>query len=84
MVACIPSHRSAGPDSLVIRLDFGDRGELVAAAPDAYNLPDHYAVMRITARSMDWSWRPDLSEKSELETCHRRSPGAVPGRQTAE
>ena len=43
LMACVPSHRSAEPDSLVIRMDFDDRAELLAADPDVYYLPEHYA-----------------------------------------
>jgi hypothetical protein len=43
LLACVPSHRSAEPESLVVRVDFEDRAELLAAAPDVYYLPDHYA-----------------------------------------
>jgi len=42
LMACIPSHRSAEKDSLVVRVDFDDRAELLAAAPDVYYLTDHY------------------------------------------
>ncbi len=42
LLACIPSHRSAEPGSLAIRVNFDDRAELLAAAPDVYYLPDHY------------------------------------------
>lgn len=42
MFACVPSHRSAEPDSLAVRIDFKDRDELVAAEPDIYYLKDHY------------------------------------------
>ena len=42
MFACIPSHRSAEPDSLVIRVDFDRRDELIAADPKTYYLKDHY------------------------------------------
>jgi hypothetical protein len=42
LLACIPSHRSAEPDSLVVRVDFSDRDELLAAAPDVYYVTDHY------------------------------------------
>jgi len=42
MFACIPSHRSAEPDSLVIRIDFDRREELIAADPNTYYLKDHY------------------------------------------
>jgi len=42
MFACVPSHRSAEPDSLAVRIDFKDRDELVAAEPGIYYLEDHY------------------------------------------
>src|SRR5215472_2365104 len=42
LLACLPSHRSAEPGSLVVRVDFGDRAELLAAAPDVYYVTDHY------------------------------------------
>jgi hypothetical protein len=42
LVACIASHKSAEPGSLVVRLDFQQRDELVAAEPDTYYLKDHY------------------------------------------
>jgi hypothetical protein len=42
LLACIPTHRSAEPDSVVVRIDFADRDELLAAAPEVYYLKDHY------------------------------------------
>ena len=42
LLACVPSHRSAEPASLVVRVDFDDRTELLAAAPDVYYVTDHY------------------------------------------
>jgi hypothetical protein len=42
LLACIPSHRSAEPDSLVVRVDFEDRDELLAADPDVYYVKPHY------------------------------------------
>ena len=33
---------SAEPASLVVRVDFDDRAELLAAAPDVYYVTDHY------------------------------------------
>jgi hypothetical protein len=42
LLACVPANRSAEPDSLVIRVDFDDRAELLAAAPDVYYVTDHY------------------------------------------
>ena len=42
LLACLPSHRSAEPGSLVVRVGFDDRTELLAAAPDVYYVTDHY------------------------------------------
>lgn len=42
LLACVPAHRSAEPGSLAIRVDFEDRAELLAAAPDVYYVTDHY------------------------------------------
>src|SRR6202050_4501105 len=42
LVACLPTHRSAEPGSLVVRVGFDDRAELLAAAPDFYYVTDHY------------------------------------------
>jgi hypothetical protein len=43
LLACVPAHRSAEPASLVVRVDFDDRAELLAADPDVYYITDHYA-----------------------------------------
>ena len=42
LLACVPSHRSAEPGSLAVRVSFDDRAELLAAAPDVYYVTDHY------------------------------------------
>jgi len=42
LMACLPSHRSAEPNSLAVRVDFADRAELLAAAPEIYYITDHY------------------------------------------
>jgi hypothetical protein len=42
LLACLPANRSAEPDSLAVRVDFDDRAELLAAAPDVYYVTDHY------------------------------------------
>src|SRR5271165_4045612 len=44
LLACLPANRSAEPGSLVLRADFDDRAELLAADPDVYYVTDHYAV----------------------------------------
>src|ERR1700735_1149292 len=40
LMACVPPHRSAEPNSLVLRVGFDDRAELLAAAPDVYYVTD--------------------------------------------
>jgi hypothetical protein len=42
MFACLPSQRSAEPDSLAVRVDFEQRAELLKADPDVYYITDHY------------------------------------------
>jgi hypothetical protein len=42
LLACVPAHRSAEPGSLVVRVGFDDRAELLAAAPDVYYVTEHY------------------------------------------
>jgi hypothetical protein len=42
LLACVPSHKSAEPDSLVVRVDIGDRAHLLKEAPEIYYVTDHY------------------------------------------
>jgi hypothetical protein len=42
MFACQPTHRSAEAGSLVVRIDFDQREELLAAEPEVYYVTDHY------------------------------------------
>jgi hypothetical protein len=42
LLACVPTHRSAERNSLVVRVGFDDRAELLAATPDVYYVTDHY------------------------------------------
>jgi hypothetical protein len=42
LLACIPAHKSAEPGSLVVRIDFDRRAELLEADPETYYLKDHY------------------------------------------
>jgi hypothetical protein len=43
LLACVPASPSAEPCSIVVRMDFDDRAELLAEAPDVYYITDHYA-----------------------------------------
>jgi hypothetical protein len=42
MFACIASHKSAEPNTLVVRMDFADRDALVEEEPGTYYLKEHY------------------------------------------
>ena len=42
LLACIPVKRSAEPDSLLVRVDFDDRAELLRGDPAVYYAPEHY------------------------------------------
>jgi hypothetical protein len=42
LLACIPTNKAAEPDSAVVRVDFAQRDELLAAEPDVYYLKPHY------------------------------------------
>ncbi len=58
MFVCMASHRSAEPDSLVVRMDFDQREALLAEQPDVYYLTDHYrdyasVVVRLSRVSPD-------------------------------
>src|SRR5271170_7792749 len=43
LLACVPIHRSAEPNSLVVKVDFDDRAELLAGDPHVYYVTEHYA-----------------------------------------
>jgi hypothetical protein len=42
LLACIPANKSAEPGSLMVRVDFARRAELLAESPDIYYVTDHY------------------------------------------
>ena len=42
LLACIAINKAAEPDTLVVRVDFAQRDELIAAEPDLYYLKEHY------------------------------------------
>ena len=58
LLASVPAHRSAEPASLVVRVNFDDRAELLAEDPDAYYVTDHYVgysavLVRLTRVNAD-------------------------------
>ena len=42
LLTCVPTNRSAEPQSLLVRVDLDDRTELLNAEPDLYYVTDHY------------------------------------------
>ena len=42
LMAVVPTHRSAEPDSLAVCIPFEQRDELIAAEPDVYYVKPHY------------------------------------------
>jgi hypothetical protein len=42
LLACPAIHKSAEPDSLVVKVGLDQRAELIAADPDVYYVTDHY------------------------------------------
>ena len=42
MIACQAINKSAEPNSLVVKIPFAQRDELIAAEPDVYYVTDHY------------------------------------------
>src|SRR5215469_14065439 len=42
LLLCIPTNKSAEPDSIVARVDFDQRAELLETDPEVYYLKDHY------------------------------------------
>jgi hypothetical protein len=43
LLACPAIHKSAEPDSLVVKIGFDQRAELLAADPDVYYVTSHYS-----------------------------------------
>jgi hypothetical protein len=42
LLACIASHKSAEPNTLVVRVSFEQRDAMIADDPETYYLKDHY------------------------------------------
>jgi hypothetical protein len=42
LLACVPVHKSAEPDSAMVSIDFERRQSLIDVSPDIYYITDHY------------------------------------------
>ena len=82
LLACIPTHKSAEPGSVVVRIDFDRRAELLATAPDVYYLKDHYlnypAVLVRLSRIHPDALRDLLGMSWRFVTAKRPTRGQVP------
>lgn len=84
LLACIPTHCSAEPGSLAVRVAFEDRAALLKEAPETYYLTDHYGnypvvLVRLSTISTDalkdllrMSWKFAGSQKSKRSFRRRR------------
>ncbi len=85
LLACPAIHRSAEPNTLVVRIDFDQRDELIEADPNVYYLKDHYVNYPVVLVRMskinqdalsdllDMSWRFAMSKvKARGRTVRRR------------
>jgi len=54
MFACQAIHKSAEPNTLVVRMDFEKRDELIAADPETYYLKDHYVDYACVLVRLAW------------------------------
>jgi hypothetical protein len=92
LLACIPSHRSAEPNSLALRMDPEDLAELIAAAPEVYYAPEHYLdypMVLVRLPLVDEGVLRDLlgmahryvvSHPQHKRTAQKRSPQRTTGR----
>ena len=69
LLACIPTNKSAAPDSLGVRIDLEHRAELLRQHPDIYYITDHYAPHPIVLVRLSKISRADLAEL--LRDAHR-------------
>jgi hypothetical protein len=84
MFACLAVNRSAEPNTLVVRMAFDERDDLVATEPKTYYLTDHYldypcVLVRLTRVRHDalrdlllMGWRFVSAEKSRTVAKRRR------------
>ena len=66
MFACRPTHKSAEPNSLVVRLQFIDRDFLLQSNPDVYYVKPHYLNYPCVLVRLAKITRKDLRELLEI------------------
>jgi hypothetical protein len=82
LLACMASHKSAEPDSLVVRIGFEDREALIADDPGIYYVKPHYqdyAAVLVRLALIDREALRDLlrsSWRTVTSSTPKRRPGA--------
>ena len=82
MIACMASHKSAEPNTLVVRVDFLERDLRVANEPDVYYVKPHYLnypcvltrLSRVSEEALE-----DLLESGYRFVTKKKSAGARSG-----
>ena len=88
LLACIPTNKSAEPNSIAVQIDLEQRAELLRQHPDIYYITDHYAPYPTVLVRLSKITRTDLTEflrdacrfvmpsarKTAITTSRRRSP----------
>ena len=80
MFVCMASHKSAEPNTLVVRMDFAQRDALIEEEPATYYLKDHYVdyacvLVRLTRVKAD-------ALRDLVHTAYRFVSATVPARKT--
>jgi hypothetical protein len=87
MFACIASHKSAEPNSLVVLVDFDQRDGLLADDPQTYYLTEHYVdhpcVVARLSRIQPDALRDLLLMGWKFQTARQARPAAGRGRRGA-
>jgi len=86
LLACTTIHKSAKPDSLMVRIDFDQRAALLAEAPETYYVTDHYVnypavLVRLSQVQKD-ELRGLLASASRFVTSKKKRKATLKKRRT--
>jgi len=86
LLACTAIHKSAKPDSLMVRIDFDQRAALLAEAPETYYVTDHYVnypavLVRLSQVQKD-ELRGLLASASRFVTSKKKRKATLKKRRT--
>jgi hypothetical protein len=60
LLACVPTNKSAGANSILVRIGPEQRAELLRQDPNVYYITDHYAPHPTVLVRLSKIWRGDL------------------------